>query len=102
MKKIYALLLSILLIFPPGCGTLLTKVPFPVQGYEVPRLTSYPGTRLDIEAISEGGIYTALGVLDLPFSFAGDTAFILMSYPMGVVKIILYPWFSAWFRDGAI
>ena len=98
MKKIWVLLLSTLLIFP-GCGTLLTKIPFPVQGYEIPRLSSYPGTRVAMDAISEGGIYTALGVLDLPFSFVGDTAFILMSYPMRAVRIILGPWLSAWFRN---
>jgi uncharacterized protein YceK len=95
MKNLWALLLCVLLILPmSGCGTLITKIPFPAQGYEVPSLLIFPGVLLGVVAITEGHIYMAL---DLPFSLGGDLIFFALKYPMkavsGVVKILLNPWF---------
>jgi len=74
-KKLCAVILTISLLFSSGCGTLLTKIPFPFEGYEIPALYSYPGVRIDLEGIDEGYYFF---ILDLPLSFVADTFFITL------------------------
>jgi len=98
-RSLWVLLLSLSLLFSSsGCGTLLTKIPVPVQEYEFPSLYTYPGVQFDLERINRGHFYL---ILDLPFSLVGDTFFVSLYYLLYPIAWLLRPWFSngSYFRE---
>jgi len=86
-KKIWILLLSTMLVLP-GCGTILSNIPMPVEGYQIAK--PFGGVTLDYELISEYPKYAILGIIDLPLSLAADTSLYFALIPFRIGWNIIY------------